>query len=88
MKSQDSKMKKLNLAKQALRFGYAILIIAIIGGVCEIFFLKQSTIQWWKFLIEIGMLFVFGVLTQFGLFNHLDKRLFFKNFKGEDNEEK
>ncbi len=78
------KNKKWTLAKYALIVGYSLILLIYVGMILDLI-LTDSISEMWLEMFRIDLLFIAGILTQFGAFNHLDKRLFTGGNDGKTN---
>lgn len=75
--NEIGKQKKIKLARQTLIISYIVLFMGVVGGSLQLIIYNKINLEWWKFIVGVAVTFIFAVLAQFGVINHLDKRLYF-----------
>jgi len=70
-----SNKKKLMLVKFVLIIACVLLFYMIAGSIVELLLTEAIVPMWWSTVLKSVLWLVGVVLAQFGLFNHLDKRV-------------
>ncbi len=78
------KGKKWKLAKDALKVGYILIILIYLGMIIEILATKKVS-ELWLTMFQTDLVFIGSILAQFGVINHLDKKLFLGGTNGKKN---
>ena len=78
------KGKKWKLAKDALRVGYILILLIYLGMIIEVIATKKIS-DLWLSMFQSDLVFITAILSQFGVVNHLDKKLYIGGSNGETN---